>query len=70
MASETQAVPTANLIRTGRAARILGCSPGWVLTLARDGKINSVVIDGYCYFDRREIAALAREREGSVAHAN
>ena len=65
MASETG---TAKFIRTGRAARTLGCSPSYLLTLARSGKIRAREIDGFHFFDKVAVEAYAatRQRHRSV----
>jgi hypothetical protein len=65
MGSQANAAQTANLIRTGSAARMLGCSRSHLLALVRTGKIRAQQFDGYFLFDAREIERCAAARQQS-----
>jgi len=62
-------VGTTTLIRTGTVARILNCSPSYVLALVRSGKLDAQLVDGIHLFDRAAIESFAAEREGAT-HAS
>lgn len=60
------------LVRTSTAARILDCSTSYVLALVRLGKLDAHVLDGYHYFEKATVEALAaaRRSERITVHAD
>jgi hypothetical protein len=70
MAREMKTSLTANLIRTGSAARMLGCSPSYLLALVRSGKIAAQEIDGFHFFDKAAVEGYAAARKQPTMRTN
>ena len=62
MRTKTKLADPESLIRSGKASRMAGISVQHLHQLARSGKVDSVVIDGFRLFSRQDVERLAAER--------